>query len=63
MFRSIIQNQKGLIIELVLVTLVSSQEQKVYAVASIKIQDSAQGLFQYQNTGTVKPVKLTTFIR
>jgi hypothetical protein len=52
MFRSIIQNQKGLVIELVLVTVVSSKEQKVYALVSIKIQESTQALFQYQNTGT-----------
>jgi hypothetical protein len=52
MFRNIIQNQKGPVIELVLVTVVSSQEQKVYGVISFKIQDSTQALFQYQNTGT-----------
>jgi len=52
MFRSIIQNQEDLVIELVLVTVVPSKEQKVYALVSIKIQDSTQALFEYQNTGS-----------
>lgn len=34
MFRSIIQNQKGLVIELVLVTVVSSNEQHMSALVS-----------------------------
>lgn len=39
-FSIIIQNQNGLVIELVLVTVVSSKEQKLYALVSIEIQDS-----------------------
>jgi hypothetical protein len=42
MFRSIIQNQKGLVLELVLVTVVSKKDQQVYALVSIKVKDSTK---------------------